>query len=298
MKGYAQECVRVLRPITVIRYAQALDLFLRYLHERAGQKQRLSPDLLTKRLLSEWCEYLKTHGLHGRPRKSGTIRKLVGIIQLAWEWGYNDDEFGDYVPRPRRIRLPPDDGLPPIAPTWEEMDGCIHAIKTWQKHLCIVLRFTGLRVQQAMGLRWTDFDFERGLLHFRGELGKSKQERRGRVIPVSPHLLAELETWERKEEWLIVSDRKPGSCRERLARSRDTVAAWQRAGVREEAWKQPHHAFRKGFITGLKRAGADTDAVEYLVGHSLGLRGVYTDPEAFGLREAVALVPALTPPAK
>ncbi|MCP4917543.1 MAG: hypothetical protein GY913_11515 [Proteobacteria bacterium] len=68
--------------------------------------------------------------------------------------------------------------------------------------------------------------------------------------------------------------------------------------MREPAWKQPHHAFRKGFISELKRAGADTDAVEYLVGHSLGLRGVYTDPDALPLRKAVAKIPGLREPGK
>lgn len=64
--------------------------------------------------------------------------------------------------------------------------------------------------------------------------------------------------------------------------------------MRRAAWKgRPHHAFRKGFVTELRRAGADADAVEYLVGHSLGLRGVYTDPDALALRAAVALVPPL-----
>ncbi len=62
----------------------------------------------------------------------------------------------------------------------------------------------------------------------------------------------------------------------------------------DEVWEgRPHHAFRKGLVSGLKRAGADTDAVEVLVGHSLGLRGVYTDPDAIPLRGAVELIPRL-----
>ena len=44
----------------------------------------------------------------------------------------------------------------------------------------------------------------------------------------------------------------------------------------------------------MKRLGADPDAVEYLVGHSLGLRGVYIDPEALPLRATVDLIPPVT----
>ena len=69
--------------------------------------------------------------------------------------------------------------------------------------------------------------------------------------------------------------------------------AWERSGARPEAYQQPHHSFRKGFVSELRRAGADPDAIEVLVGHSLGLRGVYTDPAALPMREAVGLIPAI-----
>ena len=52
-------------------------------------------------------------------------------------------------------------------------------------------------------------------------------------------------------------------------------------------------AFRKGFRSGLKKAGADSEAIEYLLGHSQGLIDTYTDPDALPLREAVDKIPAL-----
>lgn len=143
-----------------------------------------------------------------------------------------------------------------------------------------------------MNLRWEDFDFERNTLHIRGELGKSKREKRGRFIPVTSHLLEAMSTWGRREGYVLTTNRR--GLRERLARPRDMERAWVRAGVRPAAWRgRPHHAYRKGFVTGLRRSGADSDAVEYLVGHSLGLREVYTDPDALELRAAIDLVPPL-----
>ena len=69
---------------------------------------------------------------------------------------------------------------------------------------------------------------------------------------------------------------------------------WARTGVPEEIWKKrPHHCFRKGFVSGLKRLGADEEAVESLVGHSLHLRGHYLDPDFLPLHEAVQLIPPL-----
>ena len=77
-----------------------------------------------------------------------------------------------------------------------------------------------------------------------------------------------------------------------MARARDLERGWEPSGVHKEAWEgRPHHAFRKAFVSELKRAGADPDAVEFLVGHSLGLRGVYIDADALPLADAIGRIP-------
>jgi integrase len=162
------------------------------------------------------------------------------------------------------------------------------------------MRAFGLRVVQAMGLRVGDIDTGARTLKVRGELGKSKQERAGRVVPygeaLQPFLVA-LTAGRDPADWLVPSRRARG-LREREVRTEYVSGAWGRAGVRAEVWQgRPDHAFRKGFVSELRRAGADSDAVEVLVGHSLGLRGVYTDADALPLRDAVALVPPFSAPA-
>jgi len=145
-----------------------------------------------------------------------------------------------------------------------------------------------------MQLRWDDFDLQECRLIIRGELGKTQEEPRGRLIPFSPHLAHEMAGWGLRDGLVIESNRKQDGPRGREARARDMARAWKRSGVRPEVWRQrPHHAFRKGFVSGLKALGADDEAVEFLVGHTLGIRGTYTDPEALPLRVAVRLVPAV-----
>jgi integrase len=234
---------------------------------------------------------LSESGRHGHERGAETVRKHLQVIELMWMWAYeNDDEWENLVPRPRRLKLTRTPPPLTVAPTWDEMDACIEACNAWHRQLALLLRFTGLRVQQAMDLRWSDVDLDRATLSVRGELGKSRQERSGRTIPISMHLVELLRSWERRDEYIVPCERQAGP-RAREARGRDMARAWKRAGVRPQARKQPHHAFRKGFVSELKRAGADDEAVEFLVGHSLGLRGVYTDPDALPLRAAVALIP-------
>ena len=286
----------MLRPGTAVRYALGLDLWLRYLDKVHGKGAPLPPSILTRRMLSDWYGDLKHGGLHGRDRSDATRRKIVEVGQLAWKWMYDNDESGAEIPAPRTLRMAREAASPTVAPTWVEMDTVIGALDGWHQRLAIVLRFTGLRCQQAMGLRWADVDLARGRLTIRGELGKSRQEQRGRIVPISPHLVAILRDWEREDEWMITSKR--AKARERMARARDLERGWERSGVRKEAWQgRPHHAFRKGFVSELKRAGADSDAVEFLVGHSLGLRGVYIDPDALPLKAAVEHIPAVNRPA-
>jgi len=297
--GYVTECARVLKPATAQRYAQSLDLFLRYLGRRVGAKRPLPGGILTRRLLGDFYDDLATGGLHGRPRSQATQRKITEVVQLAWAWIYDDEEYGDLVPPPRKLRMAREPSAPAVAPTWAEMDACIDHLDSWRRDVAFVMRCTGLRVQQVLSLRWADLDAPRGLLTIRGELGKSKQEQRGRRIPVAPVLLRALTTWTRGPEgFLVTSPRHRGGDRARMARAAHATTGWKRAGVRQEVWKKrPHHAFRKGFVSELKRLGADADAVEYLVGHSLGVRGVYIDPSALPLRATVALIPELDPSA-
>ena len=298
LRAYLAWCAIAHRPNTVMRYARSLDQFVRWLESREKTGVPLRGRVLSRRLLAEWYEdSAMFERLEGKPRAVATRRKLVEVVQAAWAWIYDDEEFGEAVAPPRKLRMPREPADLAVAPTWDEMDACIRALSGWQQRLCAVLRFTGLRVQQALGLRRDDFDLERGVLRVRGELGKSMSERRGRVVPVSGHLVELLRALpEGEESWLIETTRRPDGQFERIARGRDVTRGWKRAGVREEAWrKRPHHSFRKGFISGLKRAGADADAVEFLVGHSLGLRGVYLDPGALPMREAVDRIPPLDP---
>jgi integrase/recombinase XerD len=268
--------VRRLRSAGTARvYESRLDGFLLWAGEDA------TVDALSRQLLADYYASLAP-GL-------ATRRQLVAAVERAWRWAAESDAYCDDVPRPRHLEVPAPPGRPTVAPTWAEVDAVIaHAKGEPHRRLLALLRCTGLRVHQALGLAWSDVDLERGTLRVRGELGKTSVERQGRVVPLAPVLLEELAGWGVREGALVA-----GLKDEQAARLR-TVAAWQASGQRAELWqRRPHHAFRRAFVTGLRRAGADPDAVEVLVGHSLGLRGVYTDPEALGLRDVVALVPKI-----
>jgi integrase len=276
------------------RYGLRLEVFKRWLQARYGERVELHVGLLSVSLLSEYYEALVDFEPRNGGRSKDTRRRMVEDEMLAWKWAYESEEYGEWMPRPGKVEMTRDAPRRVYAPSWKEMDACIAASRGWIRQVAVLMRFTGLRVQQAMLLKWDDFDLADATLYVRPELGKTPHERAGRLVPVSPHLGHELATWGRGDDYVVASGRRRGGARERVFRARDLGRAWARAGVRERVWHgRPSHAFRKGFVTGLKRAGAEGEAVEFLVGHKLpGLRDVYLDPDAHELREAVVRIPA------
>ncbi len=294
--AYIKDKRRTLGKATLERYARSLELFLRFVVATYGARERIRVSILTKNLLREFFDWLgrPETGLHGQQRSQDTQRKIVELVQLMWAWAANEDEFTEVVPLPKKLTMKRSPGRETQAPTWEQMDAAIAAAPGWYRHLLIVMRFTGLRVSQVMRLERSDLDLERCTLRIRGELGKSRQEQRGRTIPVSKHLVEIVQGWNLTGTRLIVPASERSSDMSRQARERMTRSIWRRASVPELVWnEQPNHAFRKGFISSLKRSGADDEAVEYLVGHSLGLRGVYTSPDALPLVTVANLIPPL-----
>jgi len=279
MEAYLADRARVLAAGTVRVYAVQLDIVLGWL----GSRGRRSPrEVFSRTTLEELWTWTgeADRGLKFR-------REIVEGFRRVWVWSFDHEDYSDDVPRPSKIELPTPPTTPTLAPTWSDMDRAIAhlAAGSGYQRLAILMRCTGLRVWQAKRLRWDDVDLERREIIIRGELGKSRQERAGRIVPMAPVLATLLAGWGVREGLVagVSADQYPAIRR-----------AWTAAGVRDGIWRQrPHHAFRKGFVSELRRAGASSDAVEYLVGHSLGLVGVYTDPRALGLDAAVALVPPL-----
>lgn len=303
-KSYIIDCSRTLKPSTVRGYARAVDTFLDWLAERESS---LSPRLLNRPTLLEYFDHLSTSPAKAgraeleRGRKPVTSIKRIEELSWWWAWAHdNDERWPGCVESPRgfRFQRPPQARV--VAPTWPEMDACIAAATGAQRKAAIIMRFTGLRIGQVMGLLWSDLDFQAQTLTVRPELGKSRGESVGRTVPASAHLFAELAGWGVREGWVIPTHRKAEGPRARVFRARDMARAWQRAGVRPEVYVgRPDHAFRKGFRSGLKREGADKEAIEYLIGHIIGEgeEGTYTDPDALPLLETIRKVPPLAIPA-
>jgi integrase len=285
-QAFLDDQARLLAAGTLRNQHSAINMFVAWLQDQYGEN--LDPKVLSRQTSASFHTYLTSV----RECSQLTANARIRLIEDLWEWAEEHDDYEKWVPRRKRLRLP--DAQPrlrTVAPTWMEMDSVIAAAKGWYVNFLTVLRYTGLRKSQVMRLRWEDIDMEAGTLYVRPELGKSKREQIGRTVLLSPHLLAEIAGWGRREGWLV-----PCARANRDPDEDKTRRIWIRAGITTpEILRQPHHAFRKGLVSNLRAAGADMDAVKFLVGHKLDVTGeTYSDPKfALGLKDAIERAPAI-----
>jgi len=293
--AYLTHCKRSRAPGTVTQRAIALTLFQEWCEARASQRQ--APlSVLSVATLESWHDHLV--GVRGISTLTANDR--VRMVRAFWRWAFERPDYQPFCTYPARIDLPfAQPALAPMAPTWEEMDAAIHQSRGWYRQLMLTLRFTGLRPGQAMRLRRDDIDGT-GLLRIRGELGKTRQEKRGRIVPLSPHFLEHVDSWP-TSDWLVDKHQRirgPACINpdERSTHRKVTRRIWDRTGIDVRKYRQPLHCFRKGWISEMTRMGVAESVRKYLVGHSTGVHGdVYTvfwGLEA-QLREAVGLIPRI-----
>lgn len=288
---------------TFVRYNRGLQVFLRFLVQHLGHDK---PEMaeISRPVIDAYHDWLfdprnSLHGdkvddegkTRGKARSKNTVRKMVEVVHLWWEWAEESDRWPGQIPRPRRVELAKDVPQEPVAATFAEAQAAIAAAGAWYKHLFTWLYYTGLRLGESMLATWSDVDMQQGTFLLRAETTKKG----GRLLPLHPALLDEIATWGTREGYVIKApDTRP---RERQATPEKLRDVWARAGVREVVWRgRPAHAFRKAFKSGLIALGADRDAVDWLQGHELagGARGKYIDAWlSLPLRETIAMVPVL-----
>ena len=277
---------------TAYNHASNAETFITWYEQQNGVGADASH--LSQSMLEAYWNHLRATGRWGHNRIVATCHKHMVTVHLLWEWAESRDVYEGEIPRPRRMDLPPVTLPPPRpAPTWAEMDACISAGSGWRRCVLVVMRCTGLRAQQVMRLRWEHV--MDGMLYMPGELGKSQQERSGRVVPVAPCLLRE---WKERQLCAWTDDTWIVPCphEHRLIRPRDVGRIWEMTGARRATWEgRPDHCFRAGFQTGLRAMGFSRELTEYLVGHAMpGVDIHYIDPlQAMPLTQALNRLPPL-----
>lgn len=250
----------------------------------------------------------------------------IGSVLAMWTWAWkNRVDIALGVVEPVDVDRPAKVKRRTIAPTWEESQACIEMIDPGLngRHRAIVGYYTGLRTFQITGMVYADRMHMDGAIRPPGPKttgqitvivdlaagtmtvvkGKTKAETEmRRCVPLAPPLVVLMKQWHG-------DDPNPRVCWGNEQNAVQTITwGWQCALAAGRARPEvfgpsiltgreattPCHAFRRGLVTGLKRAKADSEAVEYYVGHAMpGDRDRYLDPACLELVEAVARIPPL-----
>ena len=145
------------------------------------------------------------------------------------------------------------------------------------------LAFSGLRISEALGLRWRDVDFVDGELHVRTQLVPAKKDRAARLAPklktpsstrdvpmfpavesaLADLLARELAVGRGREDDLVFLTRTGRPVAQRNV-SRAVVEATERAGLQ----RATPHDLRRSFCSLAGRRGVDPVEAAAITGHS------------------------------
>lgn len=124
--------------------------------------------------------------------------------------------------------------------------------------LVLLLADTGVRIGEALGLRWSDVDWDSLLLLVRGKGGKERR------IPFSVELRRFL--WKFRHEHQLVFCTRHGTELGRRDALRDTKRLCSKLGIK--APERTMHAFRHSFAVNYLRRGGSVFHLQKCLGHT------------------------------
>lgn len=156
--------------------------------------------------------------------------------------------------------------------------------------IILVALYTGLRRGEILGLKWTDVDFENGVLIVRQSKTASGRGRRVNLNSLLSEVLREL-TKEAESEWLFPSPGRFQAEGKPLRHIADVKKAYSRAVKLASIPRITFHQLRHTFCSRLADAGVPLPVIQDLAGHaSIIMTRRYTHPAAELKQKAVELL--------
>jgi integrase len=213
---------------------------------------------------------------------SGTHTILSGLFRFALSRGYIATSPLDRLSRiekPQQVSKREARRL-----SDEEIRSLCEAATPTYRPIISTLAWTGMRVSEALGLRWQDVDFDASEIHVQGQLTEDgtikrpKTKAGTRTVPMLPVVEQELREHRKTQlaRGLVGSDRLVFTTQTRRplnrhnVRNKGIVVAADKAGLHAEgATKITTHDLRRTFISHLILGlGLDPVRVSKIAGHS------------------------------
>lgn len=160
----------------------------------------------------------------------------------------------------------------------EEVRRLLAALQNPARMVVFLTAGTGLRISEALGLRWSDIDFQVGVINLKcavvhQQLSEMKTEASQKPVPMAGGLATALQEWSTEsayrhaEDWVFASPAMHGKqpyWPETLLRCYVQPAAKRLGIAKQIGW----HSFRRTFATLLKGSGEDVKTVQELMRHA------------------------------
>jgi integrase len=237
--------------------------------------------------------------------RSGLSWKTVKHLRTSFGTILGAAEMWDLIESNpvRKTRLPrrgPQPEKAPIVP--EQVRKLLDALAEPSRSLASLLVFTGLRVGEALALRWRDVDLEAGLLRVRqtvyeGHFDEPKTRRSNRTVPLAElcvQILAARRPAVANPDALVFSTRNGSPLSRRNLLRRQLTPMAEALGIVGANW----HWLRHANATLLDAVGTPLGTVQALLGHSSAevTREVYLHSLPADAKRAVAGVEKLIGP--
>jgi integrase len=218
---------------------------------------------LRKGDIQAWLSALSESGLARRTVKN-IWSALSSVLRTAVDWGYITENLAHGVRFPARE---PKAGV--FLPTPEQVAQILKQLPEPSYTLLLLLVGTGLRVGEAMGLRWEDIDLNRKNLTVRrdiwhGQVNSPKYAASERVIPLGPILAEHLQDQLRDAgSWIFEGDSGKPLDPRNLAR-RQLYPVLDHLGISRFSW----HRLRKLHSTYLGDLSVSPRIMQAQLGHA------------------------------
>ncbi len=160
----------------------------------------------------------------------------------------------------------------------EELRKLLSGLRNPARAVVFLTATTGLRISEALGLKWSDLDFASGVINLgravvHQHIGETKTEASQKPVPRDGALAAVLQYWStqtwyrRPEDWVFASPRMHGKqpyWPETLLRCYVQPAARRLGIAKHIGW----HSFSRMFATLLKGTGEDIKTTQELTRHA------------------------------
>jgi integrase len=230
-------------------------------------------------VVEEWLQSIKRKHKLANP----TLNHLKQIMGLAFKFGRKHELIPKTCNPIRDVECTTISDYEPRAITPEEAYAIWCRLKEPENLVVLLLTVTGLRISEALGLKWLDFNWDEGLVHVRrvwtgGREGKPKSRASRAAVPCLDILATHMLAWRRQspyssqEDWVFPSFR----CNGKIPRSGSSLVAdyIRRAAIEVGIIKKGDkvrlgaHNLRHGLATYLVAKGKDPKTVQGMLRHA------------------------------